>query len=113
MAVNKVNIYVSKIHEDLNNGFTWLKKDDLGYGSIEEKYSANERQIATIRLHPALKNAETNIIIFNVIDDLDSASAKKVKNDVSSSTSTVNELFNEETTSNDNDADNISAFNNL
>ena len=113
MAVNKVNIYVSKIHEDLNNGFTWLKKDDLGYGSIEEKYSANERQIATIRLHPALKNAETNIVIFNVIDDLDSASAKKVKNDVSSSTSTVNELFNEETTSNDNDADNISAFNNL
>jgi hypothetical protein len=70
MAVNKVDIYVSKVIEDLNSGLTWLKKDDLGYGSIEERYNANPVQIATIRKHPLLKDAETNIVIFNVVDDL-------------------------------------------
>ena len=71
MAVKKVDMYVSEVINDLNNGFTWLKKDDLGYGSIEEKYGANPVQIATIRKHPSLKNAETNIVIFNVVDDVD------------------------------------------
>ena len=70
MAVNKVDLYVSQILEDLNSGLTWLKKDDLGYGSVEAKYGANEKQIFAIRKHPSLKDAETNITIFNVIDDL-------------------------------------------
>ena len=69
MAVNKIDIYVSQIMEDLNNGLTWLERDNLGYGSIEEKYNATPVQIATIRKHPKLKDAETNITIFNVIDD--------------------------------------------
>jgi hypothetical protein len=69
MSVNKVDLYVSQILSDLNNGLTWLKKDDLGYGSIEAKYNANEKQIFAIRKHPALKDAETNITIFNIIDD--------------------------------------------
>jgi len=69
MAVNKVGIYVSQVLEDLNNGYTWLKKDDLGYGSIQEKYNAKDEQIAVIRKHPALKNAETTVTIFTVIDD--------------------------------------------
>lgn len=69
MAVNKVDLYVSQILEDLNNGFTWLKKDDLGYGSIQEKYNAKEQQINLIRKHPKLKDAETTITIFNIIDD--------------------------------------------
>ena len=69
MAVNKVDLYVSQILEDLNNGLTWLKRDDLGYGSIQEKYNAKDQQIAMIRKHPTLKDAETNVIVFNVIDD--------------------------------------------
>jgi hypothetical protein len=69
MAVNKVEIYVSQVLEDLNNGLTWLKKDDLGYGSIQEKYDARDQQIAIIRKHPALKNAETTVTVFTVIDD--------------------------------------------
>ena len=77
MAVNKVDIYVSKVIEDLNSGLTWLKKDDLGYGSIEEKYNANPVQIATIRKHPLLKDAETNIVIFNVVDDLSTSTKEK------------------------------------
>lgn len=69
MAVNKVDLYVSQILEDLNNGLTWLKRDDVGYGSIQEKYNAKDQQITMIRKHPALKDAETNITVFNIIDD--------------------------------------------
>ena len=69
MAVNKVEIYVSQILEDLDNGLTWLKRDDLGYGSIQDKYTAKDQQIAMIRKHPALKDAETTVTVFTVIDD--------------------------------------------
>ena len=69
MAINKVEIYVSQILEDLDNGLTWLKKDDLGYGSIQDKYNAKDQQIAMIRKHPALKDAETTVTVFTVIDD--------------------------------------------
>ena len=69
MAVNKVDLYVSQILEDLNNGLTWLKRDDIGYGSIQDKYNAKDQQITMIRKHPKLKDAETNITVFNIIDD--------------------------------------------
>jgi hypothetical protein len=69
MAINKVEIYVSQILEDLDNGLTWLKKDDLGYGSIQDKYNAKEQQIGMIRKHPALRDAETTVTVFTVIDD--------------------------------------------
>lgn len=69
MAVNKVDLYVSQILEDLDNGLTWLKRDDIGYGSIQDKYNAKDQQITMIRKHPALKDAETNITVFNIIDD--------------------------------------------
>jgi len=80
MAINKVDLTVSQLVNDLNEGMTWFKKDDLGYGSIETKYNANPNQIAAIRKHPALKDAETSITIFNIIDD--------TKNDTQVSTST-------------------------
>lgn len=69
MAINKVDLTVSQLINDLNEGLTWFKKDDLGYGSIETKYNANEKQITAIRKHPKLKDAETSITIFNIIDD--------------------------------------------
>lgn len=71
MAINKieVNLTVSNLVNDLNEGYTWLKKDDLGYGSIEAKYGANPNQIATFRKHPSLKDADTTVKIFNIIDD--------------------------------------------
>jgi len=78
MAINKVDLTVSQLINDLNEGYTWLKKDDLGYGSIEIKYGANPNQILAIRKHPALKDAETSITIFNIIDD--------TKNETTSST---------------------------
>jgi hypothetical protein len=76
MAINKVDLTVSQIINDLNSGLTWLKKDDLGYGSIETKYNANALQIATIRKHPSLKDAETSITIFNIIDDTKNETTK-------------------------------------
>ena len=80
MAVNKVDLYVSQILEDLDNGFTWLKRDDLGYGSIQEKYGAKDQQITMIRKHPKLKDAETSVVIFNVIDDTDELRNTTVSN---------------------------------
>lgn len=79
MAVNKVDLYVSQIKELLDQGYTWLEKDNLGYGSIETKYGANAVQIAAIRKHPKLKDLETNITIFNVIDDFDETTDKTKK----------------------------------
>ena len=81
MAINKVDLTVSQLVNDLNEGLTWFKKDDLGYGSIEAKYNANPNQIAAIRKHPALKDAETSITIFNIIDD--------TKNDTTTSAKTT------------------------
>jgi len=80
MAVNKIDLYVSQILEDLDNGFTWLKRDDLGYGSIQEKYGAKDQQIAMIRKHPKLKDAETSVTIFNLIDDTDELRNTTVSN---------------------------------
>ena len=79
MAVNKVDLYVSQIKELLDQGYTWLEKDNLGYGSIESKYGANAVQIAAIRKHPKLKDLETNITIFNVIDDSDESTSLSPK----------------------------------
>lgn len=87
MAINKVELTVSQIISDLNSGLTWLKKDDLGYGSIETKYGANPLQVATIRKHPSLKDAETNITIFDIIDDTKDATLQKTQGSISTGTS--------------------------
>lgn len=86
MAINKVDLTVSQLINDLNEGFTWFKKDDLGYGSIEVKYGANPQQIAAIRKHPALKDAETSITIFNIIDDTKNDNTSSTKEPISKRT---------------------------
>ena len=88
MAINKVDLTVTQLVNDLNEGYTWLKKDDLGYGSIETKYNANPNQIAAIRKHPALKNAETSITIFNIIDDTKNETTNNTKESSSNRTNT-------------------------
>jgi hypothetical protein len=87
MAVNKVDLTVSQLINDLNSGLTWFKKDDLGYGSIEIKYGATAPQIMAIRKHPALKDAETSITIFNIIDDTKNATLQKTQGSISTGTS--------------------------
>lgn len=69
MPVEKVQLGVTAIKELLDNGHTWLKKDDLGFGSVQEKFQASDVQIAAIRKHPLLKDLETTARIFVIIDD--------------------------------------------
>ena len=88
MAINKVDLTVTQLVNDLNEGMTWLKKDDLGYGSIENKYGANAPQIMAIRKHPALKDAETSITIFNIIDDTKNETTNNTKESSSNRTNT-------------------------
>lgn len=52
----QVELTVSQLWDDLDNGLTWLKKDDNGSGSIQEKYGATEKQISIISKHPKLEN---------------------------------------------------------
>ena len=79
MNTKKVDLKLSILLEDLNNGYTWFKKEDVGYGSIQEKYNAADYQIEHIRKHPQLKNVEPNIVIFNIIDDVNVKEAKASK----------------------------------
>jgi hypothetical protein len=69
MPVKKIDIMLTEIIDQLNNGVAWLQRDDLGYGSIQEKYGANEMQITMIRKHPKLKDLEPTVVVFNIIDD--------------------------------------------
>jgi hypothetical protein len=66
VEVTERSIVAEDLIDDLHNGLTWLKKDDLGYGSIEEKYNANPYQIKVIRKLPTLQNVKTKVTIFNV-----------------------------------------------
>lgn len=70
MATEKIDIKLSSLLEDLDNGLTWFKKEDVGYGSIQEKYSATDFHINLIMKHPKLKGVQPNIKIFNIIDDV-------------------------------------------
>ena len=79
MNVEKVQLTVSSIKELLQNGYTWFKKDDLGYGSIQEKFQATDVQITTIRKHPALKDADTVARIFVIVDDTKNENAAKTE----------------------------------
>lgn len=87
MAINKVDLTVSQLINDLNSGFTWLKKDDLGYGSIEVKYGAQPAQIMAIRKHPLLKDADTTLTIFNIIDDTKNENTPNTKGSLPNRTS--------------------------
>lgn len=89
MAISKVDLSLKSILEDLDNGLTWLKKDDAGYGSIQEKYNAKDQQIAVIRKHPMLKDAETSLVIFNIIDDLTDQPNERTTTTVSASQPTA------------------------
>lgn len=66
MAIQKeeVSIDVQDIIELLHSGYTWYKKDDLGYGSIQEKFNALDMHIKVIQKHPDLQNVDTVARVF-------------------------------------------------
>jgi hypothetical protein len=85
MPVVNVQLGVTAIKELLDNGYTWLKKDDLGFGSVQEKYQAADVQIAAIRKHPLLKDLETTARIFVIVDDTKDNGATTTASSVSES----------------------------
>jgi len=67
--IEKVKLTITQLIEDLNSGLSWLKKDDNGAGSIQQKYEATDIQILTIQKHPALKDVQVTKYIFEIVDD--------------------------------------------
>ena len=87
MAIQKenVSIDVQDIIELLHSGYTWFKKDDLGYGSIQEKFNALDIHIKTIQKHPELKDVDTIAKVFVITN------RNKTDNGTGTTTNTVNQ----------------------
>jgi hypothetical protein len=79
MAIQKeeVSIDVQDIIELLHSGYTWYKKDDLGYGSIQEKYNALDMHIKVIQRHPELQNVDTIARVFVITNNKQNASPRQ------------------------------------
>ena len=87
MAIQKENVSVDvqDIIDLLHSGYTWFKKDDLGYGSIQEKYNALDIHIKTIQKHPELKDVDTIAKVFVITN------RNKQDNGTGTTTNTVNQ----------------------
>ena len=69
--MKKVEVHISSLLSLLNEGKSWLKVEDQGFGSIQEDLNASENEIAIIRKHPKLANVEPNFYRFILIDDVE------------------------------------------
>ena len=85
MAIQKenVSIDVQDIIELLHSGYTWFKKDDLGYGSIQEKFNALDIHIKTIQKHPELANVDTIAKVFVITNRNKTDNGSTTTNDIS------------------------------
>lgn len=75
MAAQQLNpnikeVSLAQVKEDLNNGLTKWKKDDIGFGSLEKKYNLTMSEMIELLNHPRVKFMETRIPTFRIIDDL-------------------------------------------
>lgn len=64
-------IKISEILTDLKSGVTRWKKEDLGFGSIEEKYSLKFAEMKQVMNHPKIKGIRTTIPSLLLVDDTD------------------------------------------
>lgn len=78
-SMKKVELHISTLIEALENGLSWLKSEDQGFGSIQETYEATDAEINMIKKHPKLKDVEPNFMRFILIDDLEEESISLVK----------------------------------
>lgn len=67
---NIKEVSLAQVKEDLNNGLTKWKKDDIGFGSLEKKYNLTMSEMIELLNHPRVKLMETRIPTFKIIDDL-------------------------------------------
>lgn len=75
MATQQLNpnikeVSLAQVKEDLNNGLTKWKKDDIGFGSLEKKYNLTNIEAIELFGHSKIKGVETRIPTFIIIDDL-------------------------------------------
>jgi hypothetical protein len=84
MAIQKeeVSIDVQDIIDLLHSGYTWYKKDDLGYGSIQEKYNALDMHIKVIQKHPELQNVDTIARVFVITNNKSNATLRETTSTV-------------------------------
>lgn len=63
-------VVLSQVVEDLQNGLTKWKKDDIGFGSLEKKYNLSQAECIQLFGHPKVINVESRIPTFIIEDDL-------------------------------------------
>lgn len=63
-------VILSQVVEDLNSGLSRWKKDDIGFGSLEKKYNLQMSEMIQLLAHPKLKDVETKIPTFIIVDDI-------------------------------------------
>jgi len=93
MNIKVTDIYVSVIINDINNGLSWYKRDDLGYGSVQEKYKATDMQIDAIKKHPAFSKLQIPMTVFNIIDDTTTTTTQPVVETTTSGSSDQTTAF--------------------
>ena len=64
-------VVLSQVLEDLKNGLTRWKADDIGFGSLEKKYNLQRSEMIELLAHPKIKGVETRIPTFIIVDDLE------------------------------------------
>ncbi len=67
-------ILISQIKKDLKSGLTRWKKDNLGFGSLEEKYSLTFTEVKELIEHPKIQGIKTKIPTLRIIDDTENTS---------------------------------------
>lgn len=76
-------VVLSQIVEDLKAGLTRWKKDDIGFGSLEKKYNLQIPEMVELLAHPKIKNVETKIPTFIIVDDLMEEPIEELKSSLS------------------------------
>jgi hypothetical protein len=62
-------IVPKEVLELLSKGYTRYKKDDLGYGSIQEKYNLNTAECKDLFSRPFIKGVKTKTPSLLIIED--------------------------------------------
>ena len=97
MAIQKeeVSIDVKDIVDLLHSGYTWYKKDDLGYGSIQDKYNALDMHIKVIQKHPELQNVDTIARVFVITNNSKPSNANTRQTTSTADTTPISETMGE------------------
>lgn len=69
MANDLKEIKVSEVLNHLKSGVTRWKKEDLGFGSLEEIYSLSFTEVKELIDHPKVKGVKTKVPTLRIIDD--------------------------------------------